>query len=123
MRTTRFLLIVGGLLGACSAPSDQGGASAPSVSAPAQAPAAADSEAREATAKHASATGTIESIDLAARTVTIAHGPVPELGWPAMTMTFQASGIQLSSYAPGDRVAFDLTVTGMGATVTALRHQ
>jgi RND family efflux transporter MFP subunit len=34
------------------------------------------------------AQGTIESIDAKAGTVTLAHGPVPALKWPAMTMEF-----------------------------------
>ena len=34
------------------------------------------------------ATGTVKSVDQVKGTVTIAHGPVQSLNWPAMTMTF-----------------------------------
>lgn len=117
MKTIHFLLA--GLmasipLSACSAPSDP---------ADPRASAATTSQVGETMAKHASATGTIEAIDPAARTITIAHGPVPELEWPAMTMTFQAPGIDLASFKPGDRVAFDLSASGMKATVTTIKHE
>lgn len=101
-------------LSACSAPSDQGSPTASPATTPTPAP---------TMAKHASATGTIEAIDPAARTITIAHGPVPELEWPAMTMTFQAPDVALADFKPGDQVAFDLSVSGMTATVTALKRQ
>lgn len=38
--------------------------------------------------------------------VTIAHGPVAALGWPAMTMAFEASPDQLRGVAAGDAVNF-----------------
>ncbi len=125
MKTSMLVLTLA--LAACS-PSDQpatpqadrASASAP---APAQMPAASDGKAMEATAKHASATGTIESIDVTAKTLTIAHGPVPELGWPAMTMTFQAPDVDLASYTLGDRIAFDLSVIGMKAKITSIRSR
>lgn len=34
------------------------------------------------------ATGTVKAADPAAGSVTLAHGPVRALNWPAMTMTF-----------------------------------
>jgi Cu/Ag efflux protein CusF len=39
-------------------------------------------------ATHHEAIGTVKSADPAAGTVTIAHGPVKSLNWPAMTMGF-----------------------------------
>ncbi|HET7817600.1 MAG TPA: copper-binding protein, partial [Sphingomicrobium sp.] len=33
--------------------------------------------------------GTVTAVDGASRLVSISHGPIPDLGWPAMTMTFQ----------------------------------
>lgn len=101
-------------LSACSEPSGQGSPTASPATTPTPA---------STMAKHASATGTIEAIDPAARAITIAHGPVPELEWPAMTMTFQAPDIDLASFKPGDRVAFDLSASGMKATVTTLKHE
>ena len=36
------------------------------------------------------ASGTVSKVDDAQGTVTIAHGPVETMKWPAMTMTFKA---------------------------------
>ena len=36
-------------------------------------------------------TGFIKAIDARAGTVTLQHGPIAGLGWPAMTMTFKAA--------------------------------
>src|SRR3546814_7599108 len=69
MKMIHFLLaglMVAVPLSACSAPSDQ--VNPPTTPTPAP-----------TMVKHASATGTIEAIDPAARTITIAHGPMPEL--------------------------------------------
>ncbi|KJH80095.1 copper-binding protein [Pseudomonas sp. KSR10] len=50
------------------------------------------------------ATGTIEAIDHERGVVTIAHGPVPALKWPASSMEFQARREQLDGLAVGDEV-------------------
>ena len=73
--------------------------------------------------KSGKGTGTVTAVDAAAGTVTIAHGPMPEVGWSAMTMTFGANPALLSGVAEGDRVAFDLTVTGGRGEITALARQ
>ena len=124
MKTIHFLLIASGLLGACSAPSNQAVATVtPSSAAPAAAPVAGSDGTTGAPVKHASATGTIESLDPSTRTITITHGPVPALDWPAMTMTFQAPNIDLASFKPGDRVAFELSATGMKAAVISIARE
>jgi Cu(I)/Ag(I) efflux system protein CusF len=64
--------------------------------------------------------GTVTAVDSGAGSVTIAHGPMPEVGWPAMTMTFAADSALLGGVAEGDRVAFDLTVAHGRGTITAL---
>jgi Cu(I)/Ag(I) efflux system protein CusF len=71
----------------------------------------------------ATTTGVVESIDASAHTITIAHGPVQALNWPAMTMTFAAPGIDLTGYERGDRVAFAFTASGMTATMTQVTKQ
>lgn len=38
------------------------------------------------------ATGTLNSIDRAAGTVNVTHGPVRSAGWPEMTMSFKLAG-------------------------------
>ena len=65
-------------------------------------------------------TGIVTAVDAGAGSVTIEHGPMPEIGWSAMTMTFAADPALLAAVEPGDRVAFDLAVSGNRAKVTAL---
>lgn len=71
----------------------------------------------------AKATGKVTAIDPAAGTVTIAHSAIPEVKWPAMTMTFKADPKLLSGVAAGDQVTFDLTVKGSEGEVTAIKKQ
>lgn len=66
----------------------------------------------------ATTTGTVEAIDTIAGKVTIAHGPVPALGWPAMTMPFQASPAQLARLRPGQKVRFEFD--GDNATIISI---
>jgi Cu(I)/Ag(I) efflux system protein CusF len=68
-------------------------------------------------------TGTVTAIDKAAGKITLDHGPIPEVGWPAMTMAFKASPALLNSVAVGDKVAFDVTITGNDGEVTAVTKQ
>jgi Cu(I)/Ag(I) efflux system protein CusF len=74
-------------------------------------------------AKRASATGVVQSIDATAKTVTIAHGPVEALGWPGMTMTFQAPNTELSAIKAGDNVVFEFDSTGMDGTIVSITKQ
>lgn len=71
----------------------------------------------------AKVTGKVTAIDPAAGTVTIAHSAIPEVKWPAMTMTFKADPKLLSGVAAGDQIAFDLAVKGSEGEVTAIKKQ
>lgn len=54
------------------------------------------------------AEGVVEGIDLNAGTVTLSHGPVPSLKWPAMTMDFKtANAAVLSVLKTGQRVSIE----------------
>nr|WP_242496134.1 copper-binding protein [Sphingobium cupriresistens] len=79
--------------------------------------------ATDAAAKAARGRGTITAIDLGAGSVTLDHGPIPEVNWPAMTMAFTADPGLLAGLKPGDKVSFELAVGDGGATVTAIRKQ
>ena len=68
-------------------------------------------------ARTASATGTVESVNAAAGTITLAHGPVDALGWPAMTMGFKATPQQIASVKAGQLVQFEFASQGMDATI------
>lgn len=74
----------------------------------------------EQAAQSASATGTVKKIDAAKSTLTIAHGPVPALKWPAMLMPFEASAEQIGQVKEGDQIRFSFTAEGMKYRITSL---
>lgn len=82
---------------------------------------ASDQAAGPAVAEHM-ATGTLNSIDQAAGTVNITHGPVPSAGWPEMTMSFRlADPDAAAELKPGERVDIHFRIeSGMDATVTSI---
>ena len=52
--------------------------------------------------------GVIKSVDAKAGTITLHHGPIAALNWPAMTMTFKAAPDALKAAKPGATVTFTL---------------
>jgi Cu/Ag efflux protein CusF len=64
--------------------------------------------------------GTVTAIDKTAGTITLDHGPIPEAKWPAMTMAFKAAPAITDAVKVGDKVDFDLTLTGSAGEVTAI---
>ena len=65
--------------------------------------------------------GVVRSIDTNANTVTIAHGPIAALGWPAMTMAFHVRAPEmLNGVTVGARVHFDLMNDNGQPAVSAL---
>ena len=62
-------------------------------------------------------TGKVVQIDAARSRITIAHHPVPALGWPAMTMTFKSSAQKLQGIEAGDQVDFAFYVRRDGAVI------
>ena len=67
--------------------------------------------------------GTVTAIDKTAGTITLDHGPIPEAKWPAMTMAFKAAPAITDAAKVGDKVDFDLTLTGNAGEVTAISKQ
>ena len=65
-------------------------------------------------------TGTVTTIDAAAGKITLDHGAIPAVDWPAMKMGFSAKPDVLKGIAVGDKVDFDLTATGSAGEVTAI---
>lgn len=123
MKISAVLLPLAFLAG-CSAP-DRSAPATDATAAPAVTEAApASSSATEApSAASATATGLVESVDVAGKTVTIATDVVETFKWPAMTMTYQAPDIDLSTIQQGDKVSFDLTAVGMDGTITSITRQ
>ena len=65
--------------------------------------------------------GTVTAVDVVAGKITLDHGAIPAVGWPAMKMGFSAKPDLLKGVAVGDKVDFDLTVSGSAGEVTAIR--
>ena len=62
-----------------------------------------------AVAQTASGQGVVTAIDLKGGTVTLKHGPIAALKWPAMTMTFRVdSAALLNGVSVGSKVNFVL---------------
>ncbi|ADU15451.1 copper-binding protein [Asticcacaulis excentricus] len=69
-----------------------------------------------------SGTGVIKTIDVKSGKITIAHGPIASLKWPAMTMTFSVNPASLlNGLKVGQKVAFDVSIKGSDSTITALQ--
>lgn len=66
------------------------------------------------------ATGTVTRI--AERNVTLRHGPIPALDWPAMTMAFAIEGpAQVQDLKPGDAVTFTFVQEGTGPRIVSIQ--
>jgi Cu(I)/Ag(I) efflux system periplasmic protein CusF len=73
---------------------------------------------------HPASTGDITAIDAAAGTVTVNHGPIEAVGWPAMTMSFHAEDPAiLAGLQVGDHVSFELKSAAEPGVVTAIAKQ
>ena len=68
------------------------------------------------------ATGVVKKVDPAKGTVTLAHGPVKELNWPAMTMVFTVKDKALFDKLAVDRkIEFEFAQQGSNYVVTAVK--
>jgi Cu(I)/Ag(I) efflux system membrane fusion protein len=64
------------------------------------------------------AEGTVEEVDAKAGTVSLSHGPVASLKWPAMTMEFKvANAALLKTLKPGAKVKIEFVERGPGEWV------
>ena len=69
------------------------------------------------------AEGKVDAVDLKAGTLSLEHGPVATLKWPAMTMEFKAANAALlAGLKPGQPVSFEFVERQAGEyVVTAIR--
>ena len=68
------------------------------------------------------ASGTVTAVDQAAGKVTISHGPVQTLNWPAMTMNFMVKDkALLGKLSPGRTVDFEFVQQGRDYVVTSAK--
>ena len=85
------------------------------ATAPAQTPA-------QASAQIYRTSGRVQSID--GRSISLAHGPVPALQWPAMTMNFTvADAVPLAGISAGSQVDFAFDMVGGKATIRSLARR
>ncbi|WP_324827782.1 copper-binding protein [Qipengyuania zhejiangensis] len=71
----------------------------------------------------ASAEGTVTAIDAEAGTITVDHGPVPAIEWPAMTMAFEADEQLRSEVSLGEGIAFEFRTGSEGNVITSITKQ
>ena len=65
--------------------------------------------------------GEVRKVDIAARKITIQHGPILNLEMPAMTMAFPVKDAAvLEQVKPGDKVRFQAQKIGGVITVTSI---
>jgi Cu/Ag efflux protein CusF len=63
-------------------------------------------------------TGTVNAVNIAQRKIGMRHEPIPELGWPVMTMEFAvAPAVNLQAIQPGARINFTLEKARDGSYV------
>lgn len=68
--------------------------------------------------------GVVTAIDPAAGTISLDHGAIAAIDWPAMTMQFRAEDPAiLEGIAVGDRVAFVLKSAAESTIVTSVCKQ
>jgi Cu(I)/Ag(I) efflux system periplasmic protein CusF len=68
------------------------------------------------------ASGTVTKVDRIASKVTIAHGPVESLKWPAMTMNFLVRDkALLDKLPPGKKIDFEFVQQGRDYVLTSAR--
>ena len=66
--------------------------------------------------------GVVKQVDVQAGSVTLAHGPVKSLNWPAMTMTYSVRDKPLlEKLAVGKKVEFEFVKEGKGFVVTGVK--
>ena len=73
--------------------------------------------------KMGKSSGTVTAIDAATGKITLDHGAIPAVGWPAMKMGFSAKPTLLKGIAVGDKVEFDVTVADNVGEVTRIKKQ
>ncbi|TAJ71737.1 MAG: copper-binding protein [Phenylobacterium sp.] len=56
--------------------------------------------------------GVVKGVNAKAGTITLHHGPIPALKWPAMTMTFKAAPEAVKAAKTGKSVTFTLNAAG-----------
>ena len=81
-------------------------------------PAAKKGAGRAAAEQVHKGSGTVKGVDAKAGKISLAHGPIASLNWPAMTMGFPVKDTAvLNGVMPGQSIDFDLVQAGPGQFV------
>lgn len=107
-------------LSGCDKKTDAPQVEAPKATAPAD---AMSGMAMPAGSKMGKGSGTVAGIDVAGGKITLDHSAITAVGWPAMKMEFSAKPELLRGMAVGDKVDFEVTVTGNGGEINYLKKQ
>ena len=68
------------------------------------------------------ASGKVTKVDAAKGSVTIAHGPVPSINWPSMTMSFKVKDkAMVRKVKSGDQVEFSFSKSGRDYVITEMK--
>ena len=77
---------------------------------------------KKAAAQSHHASGVVKSVDAGKGTVTIDHGPVASLNWPAMSMGFKAKDKKsLHTLKPGQKIDFEFVQQGKDYVITKVK--
>jgi len=72
--------------------------------------------------KHVTGKGVIREVMPGESKLNMSHDPIPELGWPDMTMDFDvANDIKIDGLTPGTAIEFDMMEGKNGYEITAIR--
>ena len=108
----KMILIVCAAMATAGAALAQAPATHDMASMPGMAPAAVAAGAQGA--------GVVKKIDLQTGSITLQHGPIAALHWPAMTMAFKADPALLKTVTVGQKVSFTVK-TGGAPEVVAIQ--
>src|SRR5438445_13840239 len=77
---------------------------------------------KKSEAKSHKGVGTVKKVDPAGGKVTIAHGPIPTMNWPAMSMTFTVKDkALLGKLSQGKKVEFEFVEQASDYVITSLK--
>src|SRR5712692_6126450 len=77
---------------------------------------------KKAEAQSHKGVGTVKKVDPAAGKVTIAHGPIPTMKWPAMNMTFTVKDkALLGKFSQDKKVEFEFVEQGSAYVITSAK--
>ena len=77
---------------------------------------------KKSEAKSHKGVGTVKKVDPASGKVTIAHGPIPTMKWPAMNMTFTVKDkAVLGKLSQDKKVEFEFVERGSDYLITSVK--